>query len=93
MRYISKYLNPEATYEEMLLNIPDKLIENCDKNLKSLFSKMLTILDSTKNDDYSDWFLIRNDDNDIPPRAGYYLGYLIIKEVHKSIEINDIIKM
>jgi hypothetical protein len=50
-------------------------------------------LTSRSDADYEAYFLMSSKDKKIVPRAGYYLGYLIAKEIGKTKSVSDMAQM
>lgn len=82
--YVSEALNEGSTQKELLLNMPDNMITKINQTLDFHWSDLYKKLESRDEEDYERYFLIRDDDQDIVMRSGYYLGYLIAKEMAKT---------
>jgi uncharacterized protein YjaZ len=50
------------------------------------------LLDSTRRDDYARYFL-GGVDQDIPVRSGYYLGYLVARDLGETRSLAELARM
>ncbi len=89
--FLSEELNPGSSVADLMLDIPEGLKHNCDKNLQFLFKTLSTRLNSGLDKDYESFFLLSSQNLTIPRRAGYYLGYLIAKEIRKHFSLDQMI--
>ena len=91
--YVSEVLNPGATYMDMLLDIPVDLVTKCQKDIDFLWTDLESLIDSTDEKAYEKYFLLSSKDPRVPIRAGYYLGYLIAKDLAQTYSLDELIKM
>ncbi len=82
--YVSEQLNPGATDADLLLTSPGPIRAAVDANLAHAVCVIRARLDSTTEPDYASFFLGNSSFEDLPPRAGYYVGYLALKQAGKS---------
>lgn len=87
--YVAKDLNPEATNAELMMN--DDLIARTKKVLPQLIPEVANNLETLDTDGKLrfKYFNIESKDNKIPPRAGYYIGYLILQQIAKNTTIAE----
>ncbi len=91
--YVSHALNPHATYQELMLEIPSSIPELADPILDQIAARLLEDLYSTDWDVKRQYFAMRSEDPVIPKRAGYYLGYLLVKQMAESHGLDELIRM
>ena len=91
--YVSEALNPGASIRGIMLDVPSGLVEKCKADLPYLWNTLLEKLDSNSEDDYTTFFLLNSQDPRIPKRAGYYLGYLIAKEIGKGRTLKELSRL
>jgi hypothetical protein len=90
--YISQILNPDASYREICLDIPDNLVPDCQKQMKEICSGLLENLFSKEPDQYSKYFLF-NAEGSIPKRSGYYIGFLLVKAIATKFPLDQLIRL
>ncbi len=80
-QYLSLYVCNDISIEEMLLD--KELAQRCESIMPELYKKLEGCIDEKRlGDSEAFWFNLRNDQ--IPARAGYYIGYKAVDEcVHK----------
>jgi hypothetical protein len=91
--YASEQLNPSASMTDLMLDVPEGIVSRIDKNLDYHWVDLTKKLTSTSNADYEAYFLMSSRDKKIVPRSGYYLGYLIAKEIGKTKSIPEMAQM
>jgi len=91
--YVSSALNPGVSNADILLDVPSDLVGKCEKDINFLWNDVFRLLQSTKNEDYVKYFLLASLDPRIPRRAGYYLGYLVAKELAKTYRLDELAKL
>jgi hypothetical protein len=74
--YVSGALNPSVR--------PEDLAERTKPMLPQIARELLENTDSTSSDLYQTFFLADGPRKDIPPRSGYYVGFLIAREIRQS---------
>jgi len=89
--YVSEKLNPNASIEDLMLG--QDLVRDVNKSLDKHWINLHSNLESTTDKDYETYFLVSSKNPSIVKRAGYYLGYLLAKEVGKTKTINEMAKM
>lgn len=91
--YASKKLNPEATYKDMLLDMPHGMINKINSDLLFHWNDLESKLESRKDTDFTHYFLMNSKHKRIVVRSGYYLGYLIAKEIGQEKDLSEMAKM
>ena len=92
--YVAKQMNPTANNSELLLDIPPRLVENTRKELGRAFDDLHGKLDSEDRSDYAGLFYgSGGDKTGLPPRRGYYLGYLVAEEIGKGMSMQQMAKL
>jgi len=91
--YVSHQLNSSASNDELMLNIPENMIENIHSKLLYSLTDLKTKFYSKESEVYSSFFNFRKDATNLPYRRGYYLGYLLAQEIGKNYSIEELAKM
>jgi hypothetical protein len=91
--YVSEWAVPGASRASMLLEIPENLIPGCTANLPFLVGDLAAKLDSRDVADYGDYFTFRSKDPRRPKRAGYYIGYLVAKRLHRTMPMEALVSL
>ena len=82
--YVAKRLNPRATDAELLLNVPEPIPDAVEANRPEAVCAVASRLDSRERDDLRALFSFRRMNERLPPRFGYYVGYLVAAELGRS---------
>jgi len=90
--YVSAQLEPEAGYDELLLNIPAGLVADTEAQMGVALTQLRAVLDATDEDTYSALFSF-GDSGALPPRYGYYLGYLIAAEIGRDRSLDELVRL
>jgi len=80
----AKRLNPAATDVELLLSSPRPIRPDVDRDRKQAVCAVSARLDSTAPADYATLFSNGQVPAELPPRFGYYVGYLVANEAAKK---------
>ena len=88
--YASEQLNPGASDTDLLLNSPGPIRAAVDANLARAACAIRALLDSTDQHEYASFFYGNSRFEDLPPRSGYYLGYLAAREAGRSHSLNTL---
>ncbi|MBB1302283.1 MAG: DUF2268 domain-containing putative Zn-dependent protease [Pseudoalteromonas rhizosphaerae] len=91
--YVSHQLNSSASNDELMLNIPDSMIKNVRSRLLYSLTDLKRKFYSKNPEIYSSFFNFRKDETNLPYRRGYYLGYILVKEIGKDYSIEELAKM
>jgi hypothetical protein len=86
-QYVSEQLNPGASDAD-LARVPSGMVQNVDTRRQELAADFLKKFASTQEVDAKIYFNdINSRDPFVPPRAGYELGALVVRELAKSYSI------
>lgn len=88
--YVSYALNPDASNTELLLDFPKNLIVDVQEGFQTIIKDIQKSIYSTDPKIYKKYFLL-NKDSIVPQRSGYYIGFLLIKEIAKSFSLNQLV--
>lgn len=93
--YVSQVLNPSASPDELLLDFPTGSYAATVAKLPESFAHLETkILESENEQLYAALFTAAGkDDSGLPARRGYYLGYLVARELGKTHSLTELAKM
>lgn len=91
--YVSGELNPGSSEKNIVMDLPTGMLEKCQADMPYLWATLLEKLDSNSEEDYTNFFLIGAGDQRIPGRAGYYLGYLVAKEMRKGRTLKEMARL
>jgi hypothetical protein len=89
--YISAVLNPNA--REIEIFMVDSLPQKTNNVLKIIANDLNGNLYSTDKKLIEKYFWKSSADKTIPQTAGYYLGYLMIKEIAKEYSLVELVKL
>jgi hypothetical protein len=84
--YVSKRLNPDATWKQIMLSDDvelERMMKEGTARLPQLASELRRNLDVSTPEMYRDYFL-NSKRPEVPPRVGYFVGYLVAKRVAKG---------
>jgi hypothetical protein len=85
--HVASVLNPRAGDDELLLTYPQPLRSAIDANLATAVCAVSANLDSTNNTPY---FSSGRSLPGLPPRFGYYVGYLVAREAARTQSIQQL---
>ncbi|GAB2859666.1 hypothetical protein GCM10027277_30240 [Pseudoduganella ginsengisoli] len=88
--YVSQALNPDATESEMLLTFPEGSLPKVKATLYASLAHLETVLDNSDDALYGPLFSTRRDNTGLAPRRGYYLGYLVAREIGKTRDLQTL---
>jgi hypothetical protein len=92
--YVSQALNPSATLKEIsLANANVNLPERVDPFLSKIAADLLANFESTDWQYHTKYFAVLSKDPLIPPRAGYYIGYLLAQRLAKQYTLEQLVRM
>ena len=86
--YVSKALNPQATESEMLLDFPAGTLAVTKARLPASWIQLAAVLDDGDEALYDPLFSTGKDATGLAPRRGYYLGYLVARELGKTRDLH-----
>lgn len=82
--HVAAQLNPGASDADLLLNEPEPIRAKVDANLSRAVCAIRARLDSKDQEDYAAFFYGSSRFGDLPPRSGYYVGYLAARWAGKQ---------
>ena len=88
--YVSEQLNPGADDHSMLLSTPRPIRPEVEANLAYAVCETRARLDSDSMDDYRPFFFGGHNLEGLPPRSGYYIGYLVAKEAGRTRTVQQL---
>jgi hypothetical protein len=88
--YVSEQLNPGADDLALLLTLPRPIRPEVDANLPHAVCELTARLDSEAVEDYAPFFWGSENIEGLPPRSGYYLGYLVAKEAGRTRSMQEL---
>ncbi len=91
--YVSKTLNEDTTDEQLLLTVPEPIPAAVDANLREAVCEVRARLDSSEESDMRALFSFDRLNERLPPRFGYYVGYLAAREAGRTHSVRDLAKL
>lgn len=91
--YVAATLNPKATDSELLLVQPEPIRAAVDRDRKAAVCAVVARLDSTDEADLQALFSFKRLSPELPPRFGYYVGYLAVAELGKTHSLSELTKL
>ena len=88
--YVASRLNPGATDSELLLTEPEPLRAAVERNRSEAVCTVLARRESTAKADGRALFSSGRLNERLPPRFGYYLGYLVAAEAGKTRSLKQL---
>jgi hypothetical protein len=90
--YVAAALNPE-TPESVLFGLPADMPGQARATLPKLAAELRARLDSKSPEDYKTFFLGHSQRTDIPARSGYYVGYLVARELGRTHSLPELARL
>jgi hypothetical protein len=87
--YVSHELNPELSPAQIFW-YPRDLDRQVERNLAHWAALLLEELDESGGGPYERWFNAGTTSDGPPPRAGYYLGYLLAQELARGRSLSEL---
>lgn len=91
--YVSAELNPDASASQLLLDVPEPIAGPVDANLREAVCTVRSRLDSREGSDMSALFSFQRLNERLPPRFGYYVGYLAARELGRTHSLQQLADM
>lgn len=91
--HVAATLNPTATEQDLLLSTPPEMAPGVRAALAAVAKDFLLVFDSEDMDDYRPRFNFQKDKSGLPPRRGYYLGYLVAQKIGQGRSLHDLANM
>lgn len=82
--HVAKTLTPDATDDELLLTQPEPIRAQVEANRTAAVCAVVARLDDTSDEAGEALFSFRRMSPELPPRFGYYVGYLVAAELGKT---------
>lgn len=91
--YVAHRMNPDATDAELLLTLPAPLRPAVEANRREAVCAVLARLDSTEGSDNMALFSSGRLNDRLPPRFGYYVGYLVASEAGRTRSLSELARL
>lgn len=91
--YASQQLNPHASDSQLLLTKPEPIRPQVEAHLNDAICTVLAKLDSSEDQDISALFSFERLSPALPPRAGYYIGYLAARKLGATRPIIELARL
>jgi hypothetical protein len=91
--YVAQQLNPSASDDQLLLTEPEPIRAQVDAHLAEAVCAARSRLDSNASDDLRALFSFKRLSSAVPPRAGYYIGYLAVRSAGAARSIDQLARL
>jgi hypothetical protein len=91
--YVAQRLNPGATDGELLLTFPEPIRPAMDAHRKEAVCTVQGKLDSRDEKDMGAMFSTGRLGPNLPPRFGYYVGYLVARDLGRSRSLETLARL
>jgi hypothetical protein len=91
--YVSEKLNPGATDDELLLNVPTPIRPEVDAHMTEAVCAVRWRLESRDRSDYAALFMTERLTPNLPPRFGYYVGYRVAQRLGRRRSFNELARL
>jgi len=91
--YVASALNPGASDESLLLTLPEPIRPAVEKDRKAAVCAVTQRLGSTEHKDYAALFTFERLSPSLPPRFGYYVGFLVAQDLAKTHTPDQLAKL
>lgn len=91
--YVAHRLNPEATDAELLLEVPEPIRGPVDANRAEAVCLVRSHLDATDRETMRALYSFSRMNERLPPRFGYYIGYLVAAELGKTRSLQELAEL
>lgn len=88
--YVAARLTPGATDAELLLEVPEPIRAPVEANRAEAVCAVRARLDSGERADRQALFTFRRMNERLPPRFGYYIGYLVAAELGRTRSLRQL---
>jgi hypothetical protein len=88
--YVAQTLNPDATDDQLLLTVPDPIPAEVDANLSEAVCVVSARLSSRNSNDLRALFSFDRFNERLPPRFGYYIGYLVARQAGRTHSLREL---
>jgi len=91
--HVARTLNPDASDAQLLLTVPEDIPGPVDANLREAVCETRARLDSRSESDIGALFSFERLNERLPPRFGYYVGYLVAREAGRTRSIQHLARL
>ena len=93
--YVAATLNPGASDDALLLNFPAPIRPAVEAHRTEAICAVASRLNSTSKSDYAPLFMagVKPLSPDLPPRFGYYVGYLVARDLGRTRSLKQLAVM
>jgi hypothetical protein len=91
--HVAKTLNEDATDAQLLLTVPEPIPAAVDANLQEAVCEARARLDSREESDLRALFSFQRLNERLPPRFGYYIGYLAAREAGRTRSVQELARL
>lgn len=91
--YAAAKLNPGATDADLLLTQPRAIRPEVEPRSKEAMCALRAKLNSTDEQDQARFFFGSADAGSLPPRSGYFLGYLLSSKIGAGLSLQQMAKL
>ena len=91
--YVAQRLNPGATDAELLLTFPEPIRPAIDGHRGEAICTVLAKLGSRDEKDMGAMFSTGRLSPNLPPRFGYYVGYLVARDLGRSRSLETLARL
>lgn len=89
--YVSYALNPQASHKELMLDIPQDLSQKTEAVIKYIANDLVKNMFSTEDEVYQRYFLMSSKSDVVPQRAGYFVGFLLVKQLAERHTLQELV--
>ena len=91
--YVASELNPGASDADLLLTLPEPIRPAVEKDRAAAVCAVTERLESTARADYAPLFTFERLSPSLPPRFGYYVGYLVAQELGRTRSVAELARL
>ncbi|MFL6756692.1 MAG: hypothetical protein ACJ8FC_06890 [Sphingomicrobium sp.] len=91
--YVSSKLDPGASDDELVLNLPEPIRPAVEADRQSAVCAIVRRMDSNTDRDFSAFFMGDDQMPGFPSRMGYYIGYLVAADIGRTHTIRQMTDM
>lgn len=91
--YAARTLNPDATDAQLLLTVPEPIPAEVDANIAEAVCLIKARINSRDSADLRALFSFSRFNERLPPRFGYYVGYLVAREAGRTHSLQELAAM
>ncbi len=91
--YVAEQLSPQATAAELLLDFPPGMMRSVELRLPESLLHLRDVMELNDPSIYAALLQTSEDETGLQPRRGYYLGYLLAKQLAENYSIDELSKI